>query len=94
MATDYNVAISYIGNSVFNSNLVNHLIKKDWKRANYNKVISLIRKFEINVYNELELKYHNPYYVYKIDGYFMLRHSSNEYLFKVTGLNNEGGAHR
>jgi hypothetical protein len=56
-------------------------------RANYKKVISLIKKFEPQLYYDIALDYYNPWenctYRSRNNKYIIITNSSIEYLFKI-----------
>lgn len=66
---------------------IQDLIENHCVKANYNKIIKLIKRYNYNLYNDLALNFYNPWcrdtYRSKDGKFIIITHSMTEYLFKI-----------
>ena len=58
-------------------------LMKGATRANKRKINALVKKHLPQLFEDLALQFHNPYFYYKTQTHFILAHSAIEYFIRI-----------
>jgi len=80
------IVLEFIGDCTNISPERSEQLMRGMVRADYKKVVRLIKRDEPSLHHDLALEFYNPYYAYRTNNHIILRHSSIEYFFKIRRL--------